>query len=146
MGTSFHQSRTIPGTRKLHSFVPISTIKVRVRAYSASDTFREERVALAKNDLLPEAIVGFVTCLLEGNWWLACVLEVIEGSLVKLTFLYLHGSSSSFKYPQTQDIRTVPISDILTLVDPRTRTGRVYTLTKKETTSASQNLHVLLQE
>ena len=121
---------------------------MRVRAYSASDTFREERVTLAKNDLLPETIVGFVTCLLEGNWWLACVLEVIEDSLVKLTFLYPHGPSSSFtcKYPQTQDIRTVPISDILTLVDPRTRTGQVYTLTKKETTSASQKLHVLLQE
>ena len=51
-------------------FVPISTSKVRVRAYSASDTFREERVTLAKNDLLPEAIVGFVMCLLESSlWW-----------------------------------------------------------------------------
>ena len=134
------RSRTIPGTRKLHSFVPISTSKVRVRAYSASDTFREERVTLAKNDLLPEAIVGFVTCLLEGNWWLACVLEVIEDSL---TFLYPHGPS---KNPRTQNIRTVPISDILTLVDPRTRTGRVYPLMKKETTYASQKLRVFLQE
>ena len=94
MGTSFHQSRTIPGTRKLHSFVPISNSKVRVRAYSASDT--EKRVTLAKNDILPEATVGFVTCLLEENWWLACVLEVIEGSLVKLTFLHPHGPSSFF--------------------------------------------------
>ena len=30
--------------------------------------------------------------------------------------------------------------------DLRTRTGRVYTLTKKETTSSSQKLRVLLQE
>ena len=57
----FNQSRTIPGTRKLHSFVPASNSKVRVRVFSASDTFKEETVTLAKNDLPPESIVGFVT-------------------------------------------------------------------------------------
>ena len=39
----FHLSCTIPGTRKLHSFVPILNNKVRVSYYSAADTFREER-------------------------------------------------------------------------------------------------------
>ena len=79
----FHQSRTIPGTRKLHSFVPISTSKVRVGAYSASDTFREERATLAKNDLLPEVIVGFVTCLLESSlWWHK--LMIFYGSCIEL--------------------------------------------------------------
>ena len=126
----FNQSRTIPGTRKLHSFVPASNSKVRVRVFSA---FKEETVTLAKNDLPPESIVGFVTCLSDGNWWLACVLEVLqEDSLVKLTFLHPHDPCSTFKYPEIQDIRTIGIDDILTLVDPRTRTGRVYTMSKKE--------------
>ena len=129
----------MPLSRKQHSFVPISNSKVRVRFYSASDTFKEERVTQTKNDHPPEAIVGFVTCLCDGNWWLACVLEVVqEDSQVKLTFLHPHGPSTSFKYPEIQDIRTVPIDDILTLVDPRTRTGRVYTLLKKDITSASK--------
>ena len=67
--------------------------------YSASDTAREERVTLGKNDLLPESIVGFVTCLNDENWWLACVLEIIhEESLVKLTFLHPHGPSNLFKF------------------------------------------------
>ena len=49
-------------------------------------------------------------CLWDGNWWLACVLEVIqEDSLVKLTFLHPHGPNSSFKYLEIQDIRTVPL-------------------------------------
>ena len=74
----FHQSRTIPGTRKLHSFVPISNSKVRVSYYSSSDNSREERVTLRTNDLPPESIVGFVTCLCDGKWWLACVLEIIQ--------------------------------------------------------------------
>ena len=128
----------------IHSFVPVSNSKVRVRFYSASHTLKEERVTLAKNDLPLESIVGFVTCLCDGNWWLACVLEVIqEDSLVKLTFLHPHGPCSSFKYPQIQDIHTIPIDDIVTLVDPRTRTGRVYTMSKREITSVSEKLRTL---
>ena len=119
--------------RKLHSFVPISNSKVRASYYSASDISREERgITLRTNDLPPESIVGFVTCLCDGKWWLACVFEIIqEDSQVKLTFLHPHGPSNPYKCPGTQDIHTVPIDSILTLVDPRTRTGHVYTLRKK---------------
>ncbi len=71
----FQNSRTIPGTipgtRKLHSFVPVSNTKVKVRNYSASEVVKEERVSSAKNDISPDSIVGFVTCLCDGNWWLA---------------------------------------------------------------------------
>ena len=135
------------GMRKLHSFVPISNSKVRVSYYSASDTSREEKVTLRTNDLPPESIVGFVTCLCDRKWWLACVLEIIqEDSQVKLTFLHPHGPSSSHKYPATQDIRTVPMDNILTLVDPRTRTGRVYTLSKKETATASEKFRIMTAE
>ena len=67
------------------------------------------------------------------------MVEIIqEDNLAKLTFLHPHGPSNSFKYPQHQDTRTVPIADILTLIDPRTRTGRVYTLTRKENTAPSE--------
>ena len=38
----FQNWRTIPGTRKLHSFVPISRDTVKVRPYSLSITFKEE--------------------------------------------------------------------------------------------------------
>ena len=69
------------------------------------------------------------------------MLQIIqEDSQVKLTFLHQHGSSSSYKYPGTQDIRTVPISNILTIVDPRSRSGRVYTISKDETKLASERL------
>ena len=78
---------------------------------------------LAKDDFPPERISGFVTCLCDGKWWLACVLEVTHE--VRLTFLHPPGPSSLFKYPQAQDMRTVPMENVLTLVDPRTRTGCV---------------------
>ncbi len=80
----------------------------------------------------PDSIVGFVTCLCDGNWWLACVLEVNqEDNLVRL---HPHDPSTSFKYPQEEDMRTVKMETVLRLVDPRTRTGRTYTLLKKDTT------------
>lgn len=104
----FHISRTIPGTRKLHSFVPLSNNRVKVSRYSASDTSREERVTLRTNDIPPESIVGFATCISDGHWWLACVIEVIqEDSQVELTFLHPHGPSSSYKYPGTRDKHTI---------------------------------------
>ena len=72
------------------------------------------------------------------------MLQIIqEESQVKLTFL---GPSTSFKYPETQDIRIVPIDDILTLVDPRIRTGRTYSLSKKEITSAREKFCIVSVE
>ena len=83
---------------------------VEVKFYSSSDFFRKERVALAKNEIPPELIAGFVTCLHEENWWLACVLEVCSDTKeVKLTFLHPHGPSNSFKYPEPQNIHTMPM-------------------------------------
>ena len=38
-------------------------------------------------------------------------------------------------YTNIQDIRTVPMNNILTLVDPTRRTGHVYTSSKKEITT-----------
>ena len=115
-----------------------------VRLYSASDTFKKERVTLAKNDIPPESIAGFVTCLYDGNWWLACVLEVCSDTKkVKLTFLHPHGPSNSFKYPDPHNIHTIPMDDILTLVDPRTRSGCVYALSRKQVTVATERLHTV---
>ena len=72
-------------------------------------------------------------CVHKENWWLACVFEVCSDTKeVKLTFLHPHGPLNSVKYPEPQNIHTTPMDDILTLVGPRTRSGRVYSLTKKK--------------
>ena len=110
--------------------MPISDSTVEVKFYSSSDVSRKER---AKNEIPPESIGGFVACVHEENWGLACVLEVCSDiTELNLTFLHPHGPSNSFKYPEPQNIHTIPMDDILTLVDPRTRSGRVYYLTKKK--------------
>ena len=136
----FARSRTIPGTRKYHSFVPISKNKIRMKVFSASSTSTEERVCSEDDDVPVESIAGFVTCVFEGKWWLACVLRIASSeNQVELTLLHSAGPSS-FKFPTTEHIIAVPTKDILLVVDPRTRTGRVYTLTKKEIRMTSDKL------
>ena len=71
------------------------------------------------------------------QWKLACVLQFYaDTSEVKV--LHPHGPSHSFRYPHVQDIHTIPISDILTTVDPRTTQQVLYTLTQKESRTASE--------
>ena len=78
-----------------------------------------------------------MTCIYDGEWWLACVLEVdAENGEVKVTFLHPHGPSRSFKYPFVLNILVIPTTDLLTKVNPRTTTGRVYTLTQRENKAA----------
>ena len=137
----FENSRTIPGTRKLHSFVPISRDALKVRAYSFSTASKEEKVAKQDSELEIDEISGFVTCIYDGEWWLACVLEVDgENGEIKVTFLHPCGPSQSFKYPSVPDILVVPTTDLLTKVNPRTTTGHVYTLTQREKKAATAKL------
>ena len=83
-------------------FYPFQEEEFRVPNFSSSATFKEERVTLKTSDLQVDLIVGFVTCLYDKKWWLACVLLIIqEDSQVKLIFLHQHGPSSSYKYPET---------------------------------------------
>ena len=137
----FQRARTIPGTRKLHSFVPISKDRVTTRVFSSSTTSKEEKVTSYESEIPLEQISGFVTCFYDGQWWVACVLQLnADNDEVRVTLLHPHGPSRSFRYPRVQDIINVPISDILTAVDPRTTTGRVHTLTQKESKAASDKL------
>ena len=134
----FAKCRTIPGTRKLHSFIPVSKDRITVKAFSSSTTSKEERVSCEDDDVPVESISGFVTCVVDREWWLACVLQLSpDENQVRVTLLHPPGPSNSFRYPTSEHIVTVTVKDILTVVDPRTRTGRIYTLSKIETKAAT---------
>ena len=68
----FKAARTIQGTRKLHSFVPISKEKLKVKSYSAS---KEVRITSCDSEMPEDKISGFVTCVVEQKWRLGCVLQ-----------------------------------------------------------------------
>ena len=105
----FQRTQTIPGTRKLHSFIPVSKHTVKTRVYSSSSLFKEQRVTSRGSELSVEQISGFVTCVRDEQWWLACVLQLdVDNNEVRVTFLHPCGPSRSFKYPNVQDILTIP--------------------------------------
>ena len=68
----------------------------------------------------------------------------MENNEIKVTLLYPHGPSHSYKYPETLNVLVVPSSHILTKANPITTTGRTYTLSKKEKQLATKKMHALL--
>lgn len=138
----FQPSRTIPGTRKYHSFIPVSQESVQVRSFSRAATFKTEKVTKQESELAIDDISGYVTCVYDTQWWLALVLETDkENAELKVMFLHPQGPSHFFKYPTKPDILVVPLSDILTKVNVKTATGHTYTLSKKESKLATEKLN-----
>lgn len=145
--TRFDLARTIAGTHKIHCIRPITQELVEVREFSTSEQVRVERVSLSLSTI-PRfvkiaTIKGYVTAKYDGHWWLACVIRtIVESDEVEVSFLHPHGPSRSFKYPHPTDILIMSCQDILSTVEPRTITGRSYTLSDEEVTTAAKRLAV----
>jgi hypothetical protein len=143
LGKRFEQTRTIPGTHRLHSFVPISREELEVRDFSSCTKMRVERISLTRAtstdcSMNIAAIMGYVTARYDGSWWLACIMKTMPDSgEVEVSFLHPHGPARSFKFPPDGDVLVMSSQDILTVVHPLTPTGRTYTLTLTEMTEAS---------
>lgn len=135
-------ARTIPGTQKLHSFVPLNKNHVQVRVFSFSNNSTLESTTNFEGDLEFTEMVGFLICRYNGHWWLGCVLDSNEeNQTVKMKFLHPHGPSPSFRYPDFEDVLNVHRSDVISKVDPRVNpTGRVYILSNQEVDNANQKL------
>ena len=59
--TRFNNSRTVPGTRQYHSYIPKSLEMVEVRRYSLATTFKTEKVCKQDGELELDTIRGYVT-------------------------------------------------------------------------------------
>ena len=134
-------SRTIPGTRSFHSFIPNSITSVEVKPYSKGTIKRIEKVTFAyadqEADLQLSNLKGYVTVAYDENCWLGQVMKVdMDARLVEVNFLHPKLVATSYFYPQCQDVLEVDPTDILTIVNPTTATGRTYSLTPKETSMA----------
>ena len=144
----FKYCRTVPGTRSFHSFIPISISSVDVMPFSLGTKKRTERVTSANitEEALPlSALKRYVTVAYEGSCWLGYVVKVdINARLVEVNFLHPKLPAQSYVYPRHQDILEVDPTDILTLVNPSTATGRRYFLTEKEIATAIKALEARL--
>ena len=86
MGVSASKARAIEGTQILHSFTPISTTKLMVKAYSKSDSEREVKVSTstAALTLSFEENRGFVTVKYDDKLYLAYVIQISKSSALNL--------------------------------------------------------------
>ena len=97
-----------------------------------------ERATKLVTDLELEQVPGYVTCKYQGHWWLAQVLaKDSDNSEVKLSVLHPSGPCRSFKHPSSPNIINIALADVLTIVEPQTTTGRIYTLTQRQNKAAT---------
>jgi hypothetical protein len=91
-----------------------------------------------KQTLKVADVKGYVRCEYNYHWWLCLLLAKNETTeMVEVKFLNPQCPAPSFTYPTDFDnILEVPLSQILTLVDPKCPTGRTYYLCKKEMDAA----------
>ena len=129
---------------RFHSFIPISISSIDVMPFSLGRMKRTKRVTSANitEEALPlSTMKGYVTVEYEGSCWLGYVVKVdINARLVEVNFLHPKLPAQSYVYPRHQDVLEVDPTDILTLVNPSTATGRRYFLTAKEITTAIKAL------
>ena len=138
------KTRTIPGTQKLHSFVPLSHQLVSVRTFSSASLDRHEFVTIdASTTLAISALSGYVT---DSFWWIACIKDSSpEKHEITVSFLHPHAPSPSYSFPDPVDLFTIDSQDVLTTVNPVTATGRSYTISRKETTDVKAPITKLLE-
>ena len=85
--TRFEHTRMIPGTRKLHSFIPVSK---ETRIYSLSSDARKDHVTKLPGDLELDEVSGFVTSY-NSQWWLGCGLETYSETVeISLSSYFTH--------------------------------------------------------
>ena len=134
-------AKTIAGTQKLHAFIPISETALQVREFSLSEEHRIESAISKSTPTFNGKLSGYVTVHYDGKWWLACIMEAFQDTHeVKVNFLHPNGPANSFFFPDIEDHCILDLSDILLSVEPKTATGRTYTISKKETQLSNKTL------
>ena len=148
MEERFESSKTIDGTLKLHCFIPVNggNTEVLTKVYS----FEEHGKKATVSDFVEREVMSwqfstaYVTCVYGEKWWLAYLFDKMDDTNeVKVKFLHPAGPALSFTYPFPDDILTLPIDHILSIVNPRTATGRTYHLTEQEMNRASKLLNTI---
>ena len=92
--TRFENCQTIPGTRRLHCFIPQSPDTMLTKRYSASSHSQIQRVSKSSTELEMEEVTEYITCNYGRQWWVAQVLEKdSENGEVKLNLLSPNGPS-----------------------------------------------------
>ena len=124
----FAKSKTVPGTRSSHHFVPISCNKIAhniTSEYSEFLQFDFDKSLTKEIDMKNNKCFSYVSCIYDTFWWVGIVTEVnVHGGDLKIEFLHPHGPRKTFSWPSVADKYFVPASNILCIITaPATTTG-----------------------
>ena len=87
------------------------------------------------------SVKGYVVVAYDNEWWLGCVEETMPSAgELRLNFLHPHGPSPSYTFPYRPDTLVMDHQDVLLVVEPVMATGRMYTMSNKDTIAASKAL------
>ena len=139
------KSKTMPGTRNSHHFVPIFCNKMAHKITSEDREFLQldfDKSLTKEIDIKNIKCFLYVSCIYNTFWWFGIVTEmnVHEGDL-KVEFLNPHGPRKTFSWPSVADKCFVPASNILCDIShftaPTTITERMHLISD---TDYEQNL------
>ena len=124
----FAKSKTMPGKRSSHHFVPISCNKIADKLTSEESKFLQfdfDKSLTKEIDIKNIKCFLYVSWIYNTLWWVGIVTEVNvhEGDL-KIEFLPAHVPRKIFSWPSVADKCFVPESNILCIITaPTTITG-----------------------
>lgn len=120
----------VDGIRSFHLIQPVSENVVKFKFYSLSNHniykyFGEPGAHSVKD------IWGFITIFHDSAWWVAEV-QIREETSVSVKCLHPKGPSRRFAFPERHQILAVNIEDILSVVNPITKDGKVFSLKRAD--------------
>ena len=124
----FAKSKTMPGTRSSHHFVPISCKKIAHKLASEDREFLQfefDKSLTKEVDIKNIKCFSHVSCIYDTFWEVSILTEVnVHKSDMKIEFLHPHGPRKTFSRPSVADKCFVPASNILCVITvPTTITG-----------------------
>jgi len=136
----FSKSKTVPGTRSSHHFLPWSPWKIAHKLTSEDADFVQifefDKDFVEMKSISNVKNFSYVTCIYENHWWVGMISEVAkEEGDATVEFMHPHGPSKSFSWPAVADKCFVPLANILcSISSPITTTGRVYRISEEDYT------------
>ena len=127
----FAKSKTMPGTKTSHHFVPISCNKVANKLTSGDREFLQfdfNKSLTEEIDIKNIKFFSYVSCIYDTFWWVGIVTEKnVHESDLKIEFLHPHGPRRTFSWPSVTDKCFAPASKILCITTaPTVITGQMY--------------------
>ena len=146
LSSRFKFSKTLPGTQKLNSFVPIDLFSVTTKIFSSSEQYTNYVIRRQElNEFLLDVnfaelkVDKIIACVYLGKWYLGKILSRDEGQVeINVHFFKPPGEELTirgFQLSAKDDVALVPLSNVIQIVESfkkKTRRARNYNVDEEE--------------